>query len=81
MERLPITSKHLAIAQRIISFVQEQGWDVNGISIERFDERANPFIDHQGEEWKERKLKWALSLSVMPRDEEEVKVPKMNSIP
>lgn len=79
MERSPITSDQLVIAQRIISFVQEQGWDIEGISIERFDENYNPLVGKvDGDEWKGRKLKWALRLSVSPRDFDTVKVPKFN---
>lgn len=74
MERSPITSDQLVIAQKIISFVQEQGWDIEGISIERFDENYNPLIGKDdGDTWKGKKLKWALRLSVSPRDFETVK--------
>lgn len=74
MERLPITNQHLVIAQRIISFVQEQGWDIETVSIERYDERDNPFVGRvEGDDWKGAKIKWALRLSVAPKDEAEVK--------
>ncbi|HJW31562.1 MAG TPA: hypothetical protein VJ508_20180 [Saprospiraceae bacterium] len=82
MERLPITSQHLVIAQRIISFVQEQGWDIEGVSIERYDERDNPFVGRvEGDDWKGPKIKWALRLAVSPRDFDEVKVPELKNIP
>lgn len=80
-QRLPITNDHLVIAQRIISFVQKQGWDIEGLSIERYDGRDNPLIGtEEGDAWKGKKLKWMLRLTVGPRDDEEFKVPKKDPL-
>jgi hypothetical protein len=76
MERTPIKTQHLVMAQRIISFVQEQGWDIEAIAIARYDDNENPLIGAgEGEDWKGPKLKWSLRLSVAPRDDDSVKVP------
>lgn len=79
MQKQAITSQHLAMAQKIIAFVQEQGWDVDGIEVYRYDDNAHAMIgDVPGEDWKGKELKWGLRLSVAPRDDAEV-VKKLNS--
>jgi hypothetical protein len=75
MSKTKITQTHLAVAQAIINFVQEHGWDVDGIEIYRYDADASPFSrgSDPGDEWKEgRKIKWGLALRVGPRDDEEL---------
>lgn len=72
MKMVPITSQHLEIAQRIVSFVQEQGWDIHGMEIDRYNARENPFIDSQGEDWKGPKINWSLTIRVGPREDDEV---------
>jgi hypothetical protein len=73
MKMLPITSQHLLIAQKIVSFVQEQGWDITGLEITRYNERNHPLLgEDEGESWKGAKMKWHLHISTAPRDNEEV---------
>lgn len=74
MTRTPITNQHLVIAQRIISFVQEQGWDIEGIRIERYDDNENRFLGkpESGEDWKAPVYRWSLNLSVAPRDDDKL---------
>jgi len=80
MKKMAITNTHLTIAQRIIAFVQEQGWDVDGIEIYRYDPQENPFsANESGEDWKSRKIKWGLRLSVGPRNDDEL-VPKKQTV-
>jgi len=78
MNTPPISSDHLLIAQRIIAFVQEQGWDIHTIHIERYVD--HPFfgglLPEAGEEWKAKvgvERKWAMNIVVGPRDEKELK--------
>ena len=82
MEKLPITSQHLVIAQRIVDFVQQQGWDVDGIHIQRYDDNDHPLIGKtEGDEWKGAKIKWSLRLEVAPRDDDTIKVPAKERAP
>lgn len=71
-----ISNKHLNAAQQIIDFVQTLGWDVEGLSIYRYED-ISPVADHIGhrEVWrtKEAIIKWGLELKVAPRDDEEEK--------
>lgn len=77
MPNLPITSTHLQIAQRIIEFVQAQGWDIEGIEIHRYDDNDKPFIGKDAADaWKGEVRKWTLRLSVAPRDDGTELVPK-----
>ena len=76
MNTPPISSDHLLIAQRIIAFVQEQGWDIHALHIDRFQEQ--PFFvmpTESGDEWKAKtaERKWAMNIVVGPRDEKELK--------
>lgn len=70
-----ILNRHLTVAQQIIDFVQSLGWDVEGLSIYRFED-ISPF-DPGGpkEVWRPRDalIKWGLELKVAPRDDEEEK--------
>lgn len=76
MKLVPITQQHLVVAQKIIMFVQELGWDVDTISIERYDDNDRPFLGKDDADgWKGQKLKWHLRLGVAPRDDDEIKVP------
>ena len=68
----PITNSQWAIAQKIIEFVQAQGWDITALGIERYDAGQLFGRSTEGEEWKGKDLKWSLSLSVAPRDDEEM---------
>jgi hypothetical protein len=65
-----ITQEQLRLAQRIIAFVQEQGFDVESLEFYRSgrDELTS------GEEWKERR--WGFSLSASPREQVKKKTPK-----
>lgn len=71
-----ISNKHLSAAQQIIDFVQALGWDVEGLSIYRYEE-ISPMADQGGprEAWRMRDaiIKWGLELKVAPRDDEEEK--------
>ena len=70
----PITNQHWVIAQKIIAFVQEQGWDITGLSIERYDAGTRFGEVPEGEAWKGKDLRWSLNISVAPRDDEEMVV-------
>jgi hypothetical protein len=63
-----IASEELAVAQRIIEFVQAQGWDVEGIEVYRYED-IGPF--EHAEKWQRPARKWGLSIKVAPRDDEE----------
>lgn len=71
-----ISNRHLGAAQQIIDFVQALGWDVEGLSIYRYED-VSPLADHGGpkELWrlKDAVIKWGLELKVAPRDEDEEK--------
>lgn len=68
-----ITNKHLEIMQQIVSFVQELGWDIDGIEIVRY---TNYSDDDEGDEWKEKKKEWKIDFSVAPRKEDAVMAEK-----
>lgn len=71
-----ISNKHLSAAQQIIDFVQTLGWDVEGLSIYRYED-ISPIADHVSprEVWrtKDAVIKWGLELKVAPRDEDDEK--------
>lgn len=78
MNTPPISSDHLLIAQRIIAFVQEQGWDIHTIHIERYMEQSW-MPTESGDDWKAKgaERKWAMNIIVGPRDDKELKERKL----
>jgi len=68
----PITNEHLVVMQKIVNFVQDLGWDIQGVDISRYSDSDGPFGETDGEEWKGKSHKWYLALRTSPRDEEEL---------
>jgi len=73
MNKLPITSEHLKIMQQIVAFIQEIGWDIDGLEITRYTKYG---VQTEEDEWKGDKRCWRIGFSVAPRDEEELLVRK-----
>jgi len=66
MKKTPITQEHLSTAQKIISFVQGLGWDIERMEICRWDDR-----DPDDQSWKAAHMHWSLLLSCSPKPEED----------
>lgn len=67
----PILGRHVVTVQKIVDFIQSLGWDVDGLSIYRYEEiEGSPFEPR--ENWKQPKRHlWGLELKVAPREDEQ----------
>lgn len=58
-----IKQSHLAIAQKIIAYVQDElGWEIDSLEIDR--DRTTP---DPGEKWKDAEVEWYLNLRCAPK--------------
>lgn len=68
----------MAIMQKIVIFIQEQGWEITTLEISRY----NAAEDHFGprpEKWEKEDAVWALSISTKPKRAEDIKVREIAS--
>jgi len=66
-----IKQAHLAIMQEIVTFIQERGWYVQGLEINRH-ERGNHVGEPSTEEWQQKQYNWFLRIQTGPKEEEEM---------
>lgn len=75
-----VTSDHMQIMQRIVAFVQEQGWEIRTVNIQREREGLSIFSGGEAlEEWKKSGMphRWNLMIECGPRPEKELQERKL----